>query len=110
MSSIHAPSKTTARETLQTTLYDLVAVVSEVAGADDEASIIATVMHILNFYDARCIGDFEGYRLLCEVETPLKDDDSAFYHFESSVAHFERMDNGAGGEGKEFLDLAVLTD
>jgi hypothetical protein len=88
---MHAPSKTTAHETLQTTLYDLVAAVSEVAGADEDAVITATVMHLLNFHDVRCIGDFEGYRLVCEVETSLKGDDGAFSHFESSVYHSERM-------------------
>jgi hypothetical protein len=94
MASKHAPGKTTARETLQTTLYDLVAAVSEVAGADEDAVITAAVMRLLNFHDVRCVGEFEGYRLVCEVETSSKGDDGTFSHFESSVSHFGNMADG----------------
>jgi hypothetical protein len=71
MAGIHAPSETTTCGTLQTTLYDLVAAVSEVAGADEDAVITATMMHLLNFHDVRCIGDFEGYRLVSHVQGAL---------------------------------------
>ena len=91
MAHIHAPGKTAACETLQTTLYDLVVAVSEAAGADEEAAITATVMHMLNFHHVRCVGDFEGYRLLCETNPTSKPDNSSFSHFESSMYHFESM-------------------
>jgi hypothetical protein len=110
MAGIHAPSETTARETLQTTLYDLVAAISEVAGADEDAVITATVMHLLNFHDIRCVGDFEGYRLVCEAETPPKGDDGTFSHFESSIYHSEKMADREEREGKEWPCLAMLTN
>jgi hypothetical protein len=108
MAGIHAPSETTTGETLQTTLYDLVAAVSEVAGADEDAVITATVMHLLNFHHVRCIGDFEGYRLVCEVGASPKGDDGVFSHFESSISHYEKMINREKGEEKELPCLAVL--
>lgn len=105
MASLHVPSNTTARETLQTTLYDLVAAVSEVAGEDEDAVITATVMHLLNFHNVRCVGDFEGYRLVCEANTAAKGDDGAFSHFESSVTHFEKITNKEKRERKRVVSL-----
>jgi hypothetical protein len=88
MAGIHSPSGTT-RKRLQTTLYDLIAAVSEVAGADDEASIIATVTHLVNSHDTRCVGVFEGYRLVCEIETSWNSNNHKSSRFDSSVSHFD---------------------
>jgi hypothetical protein len=105
MASLHVPSNTAARETLQTTLYDLVAAVSEVAGADEDDVIIATVVHLLNFHNVICHGDFEGYRLVCEADTAPKGDDGAFSHFESSMTHFENTTHKEKRERKRVAGL-----
>jgi hypothetical protein len=55
---------------LHTTLYDLIAAVSAEVRPDEENAVTATVIHILNTYRVTCLGDFEGYRLVCREGKP----------------------------------------
>jgi hypothetical protein len=53
---------------LHTTLYDLIAAVSEAVRPDEENAVTATMIHILRTYRVTCLDDFEGCRLVCEGE------------------------------------------
>ena len=73
MTSARASRKTPARETIRTTLYDLTAAVIEHAEAAAESAITAVVAHLLNAHGATCLGDFAGYRFVCEAEAASSD-------------------------------------
>ena len=51
---------------IRTTLYDLIAALSEEIGPDEEHVLMATVVHFLNTHRVSYTGDLWGYRLVCD--------------------------------------------
>ena len=84
---------------IQTTLYDLVATLNADLSPDEDNTVIATVVHLLNTRRVTCTGVLQGYRLVCNdrarsVQTPPKEY-NCFSQFESCAAHCERSGHKA---------------
>ena len=72
MQTMECTFPSTAREpshpvAIHTTLYDLIAALSEGIGPDEEDVLTATVVHLLNSHHVTCTGNLPGYRLVCDV-------------------------------------------
>ena len=50
---------------IQTTLYDLVAVLNAELSPDEDNIVTATIVHLLNTHRVTCTGALRGYRLVC---------------------------------------------
>lgn len=71
---------------IHTTLYDLIAALSEEVRPDEEVVLTATVVHLLNTHRVTCTGDLQGYRLVCDaVESGQRDVDLFSYVEQGSV-------------------------
>jgi hypothetical protein len=53
--------------TIQTTLYDLIAALSDAIPLDDDDLLTATVVHFLNTHRVTYTGPLAGYRLVCDA-------------------------------------------
>ena len=83
---------------IQTTLYDLVAVLNAELSPDKDNIVTATIVHLLNTHRVTCTGALRGYRLVCNdrarpVQAPPKGY-SCFSQFESYGDHCERLHLG----------------
>jgi hypothetical protein len=56
---------TAARQTTETTLYDLIAALNEVVEAGEETLVTAAVVHLLNSGRARFAGDHRLIKVVC---------------------------------------------
>jgi hypothetical protein len=52
---------------LQTTLYDLIAAVNDEAEPEEEAEVLATIVHLLQRSRLTCNRDGTTYRLVCDM-------------------------------------------
>lgn len=59
--------KSTHSTAIHTTLYDLFAALSAEVGPNEEDVLTATIVHLLNAHRVTCIGNLQGYRLVCDV-------------------------------------------
>jgi len=50
---------------IQTTLYDLVAVLNTELSPDEDSIVTATIVQLLNTHRVTCTGALQGYRLVC---------------------------------------------
>jgi hypothetical protein len=50
---------------IQTTLYDLVAILNAELSPDDDNIVTATIVYLLNTHQVTCTGGLQGYRLVC---------------------------------------------
>jgi hypothetical protein len=50
---------------IQTTLYDLVAVLNTELSTDEDSIVTATIVQLLNTHRVTCTGALQGYRLVC---------------------------------------------
>ena len=80
---------------IQTTLYDLVAVLNAELSSDEDSIITATIVQLLSTYRVTCTGALQGYRLVCNdrgrpLQTPPKGYE-CFSQFESYGDHCERL-------------------
>jgi hypothetical protein len=51
--------------TITTTLYDLVAAINDEVGANEDALVTATVMHLLHSGRVKFLGDHEDIKVAC---------------------------------------------
>jgi hypothetical protein len=64
--------KSYERITIHTTLYDLIAAISEEVGPGEEGLATATVVHLLNTRRVTCTEQpLKGYRIVCNGREPL---------------------------------------
>ena len=80
---------------IQTSLYDLVAILNVERSPDEDNIVTATIVHLLKTHRVTCTGALQGYRLLCNdrarsVQTPPKGYE-CFSQFESYSNHCERL-------------------
>lgn len=78
---------------IQTTLYDLVAVLNAELSPDEDNIVTATIVHLLNTHQVTCTGALQGYRLVCNDRArPVQTQpNSCFSQFESYGDHCERL-------------------
>jgi hypothetical protein len=50
---------------IQTSLYDLVAMLNTELSPDDDNIVTATIVHLLNTHQVTCTGALQGHRLVC---------------------------------------------
>jgi hypothetical protein len=79
---------------IQTTLYDLVAILNAELSPDEDNIVIATVVHLLHTHQVTCTGALQGYRLVCHdgarsAQLPPQGY-GCFSQFESYGDHCER--------------------
>jgi hypothetical protein len=56
---------------LQTTLYDLIAAINAEAEPEEDALVLATLVHLLQTYRITCTQGSTTYRLLCNAPDHL---------------------------------------
>jgi hypothetical protein len=80
---------------IQTTLYDLVAVLNAERSPDEDNIVTATIVHLLNTHQVTCTGAMQGYRLVCNNRVrpvqPSPKGYSCSSQFESYGDHCERL-------------------
>jgi hypothetical protein len=52
---------------MHTTLYDLIDAIDAEAGPEADGVVTATVMHALKAYRISCLGEFEGYQMVLDM-------------------------------------------
>ena len=80
---------------IQTTLYDLVAILNAELSPDEDSIVTATIVQLLNTHRVTCTGALQGYRLVYNdrgrpVQTPPKGYD-CLSQFEIYSDHYERL-------------------
>jgi hypothetical protein len=80
---------------IQTSLYDLVAILNAERSPDEDNIVTATIIHLLSTHRVTYTGALRGYRLVCNgrarsVQTLPKGYD-CFSQFESYNDHYERL-------------------